>query len=197
MSDAQRHDLFAVINEESDHLNQLIEEAIEMARLDAGEIELNIEPLPMREVVEAALQAAKNALANRSVELHLPETPAPGADGWRAYQGGSDATSGQRGEIFPLRTPIVISSDVSDRFLVTRVADRGPGIDAFEQALIFDKFYRGRSQRYHVQGTGMGLAICKAIVEAHGGSLGVTSQVGNGSVFHFGLPLAPERARIL
>ena len=75
------------------------------------------------------------------------------------------------------------------------MADRGAGIDGFEQALIFDKFYRGREQRYRVQGTGMGLAICKAIVEAHGGSMGVTSQVGSGSVFHFNLPLSPERAR--
>ena len=68
------------------------------------------------------------------------------------------------------------------------VADRGPGIDDFEQSLIFDKFYRGRNQRTRIQGTGMGLAIAKAIVEAHGGSIGVTSQLGHGSVFFFTLP---------
>jgi two-component system sensor histidine kinase KdpD len=94
-------------------------------------------------------------------------------------------------------TPIVISGEVADRFLVTSVADRGAGIDSFEQALVFDKFYRGRDQRYRVQGTGMGLAICKAIVEAHGGTMGVTSQIGSGSVFHFSLPLSPERARVV
>ena len=68
------------------------------------------------------------------------------------------------------------------------VADRGPGIDDMEQSLIFEKFYRGRDQRYRVQGTGMGLAIAKAIVEAHGGTIGVTSQLGSGSVFHFTVP---------
>jgi two-component system sensor histidine kinase KdpD len=73
---------------------------------------------------------------------------------------------------------------------MTSVSDRGPGIDDFEQALIFDKFYRGRNQRLAVQGTGMGLAITKAIVEAHGGTIGVTSQLGHGSVFYFMLPLA-------
>ena len=57
-----------------------------------------------------------------------------------------------------------------------------------EQSLIFEKFYRGRDQRYRVQGTGMGLAIAKAIVEAHGGTIGVTSQLGSGSVFHFTVP---------
>jgi two-component system sensor histidine kinase KdpD len=57
--------------------------------------------------------------------------------------------------------------------------------------LIFDKFYRGKNQRYRVQGTGMGLAIARAIVEAHGGKIGVTSQLGCGSVFYFLLPAQP------
>ena len=74
--------------------------------------------------------------------------------------------------------------------LMTSVADRGPGIDDFEQSLIFDKFYRGQNQRMQIQGTGMGLAIAKAIAEAHGGQIGVTSQRGHGSVFYFTLPLA-------
>jgi two-component system sensor histidine kinase KdpD len=59
--------------------------------------------------------------------------------------------------------------------------------------LIFDKFYRGRNQRYLVQGTGMGLPIAKAIVDAHGGTIGVTSQLGQGSVFSFSLPIAAPR----
>jgi two-component system sensor histidine kinase KdpD len=71
------------------------------------------------------------------------------------------------------------------------VADRGPGIDPFEQGLIFDKFYRGRDQRYQVRGTGMGLPIAKAIVAAYGGNISVTSQLGHGSVFSFTLPVAP------
>jgi two-component system phosphate regulon sensor histidine kinase PhoR len=55
--------------------------------------------------------------------------------------------------------------------------------------MIFEKFYRGRNQRVSIQGTGMGLAIVKAIIELHGGTVGVTSQVGRGSVFHFTLPM--------
>ncbi len=70
------------------------------------------------------------------------------------------------------------------------VADRGPGIDDLDQSLVFEKFYRGRDQRYRIQDTGMGLAISKAIVEARGGTIGLTSQVGSGSVFHFTLPIA-------
>jgi two-component system sensor histidine kinase KdpD len=86
--------------------------------------------------------------------------------------------------------PITISAELSGDSVTTSVADRGPGIDPFEQGLIFDKFYRGRDQRYQVRGTGMGLAIAKAIVNAHGGSLSVTSQLGHGSVFSFTLPIA-------
>ena len=74
---------------------------------------------------------------------------------------------------------------------VVSVADHGPGIDELEQSLIFDKFYRGKDNRYSVQGTGMGLAIAKAVVEAHGGTIQVTSQLGHGSVFSFSLPLKP------
>ena len=73
--------------------------------------------------------------------------------------------------------------------LAISVADRGPGIDDLERMMIFDKFYRGQGQRYRVQGTGMGLAIAKAIVEAHGGTIEVTSQLGQGSVFSFTLPI--------
>jgi two-component system sensor histidine kinase KdpD len=86
-------------------------------------------------------------------------------------------------------TPIRITAELKNETLTTSIADRGPGIDDFEQALIFDKFYRGRNQRVQVHGTGMGLAISKAIVEAHGGHIGVTSQLGHGTVFYFSLPV--------
>jgi two-component system sensor histidine kinase KdpD len=91
----------------------------------------------------------------------------------------------------PAAAPIRITAEAreADATLTISIADRGPGIDDFEQSLVFEKFYRGRNQRVQVHGTGMGLAICKAIVEAHGGHLGVTSQLGHGSVFYFSLPL--------
>ena len=88
------------------------------------------------------------------------------------------------------QTPIFISAEVSKGKLVTSVADRGIGVDDMERLMIFDKFYRGQGQRYRVQGTGMGLAIAKAIVEAHGGAIEVTSQPGHGSVFSFSLPIS-------
>ena len=85
--------------------------------------------------------------------------------------------------------PITVSTELAGDRLVTSVADRGPGIDSLEQALIFEKFYRGRHHRYMASGTGMGLAIAKVIVEAHGGTLAVVSQLGSGSVLSFTLPI--------
>jgi signal transduction histidine kinase len=88
---------------------------------------------------------------------------------------------------FADRGTIHLRAKRSDGQWAISVSDQGPGIDPFEQSLIFEKFYRGRGQR-SVQGTGMGLAIAKAIIEAHGGSIAVTSQLQHGSVFSFSLP---------
>ena len=90
----------------------------------------------------------------------------------------------------PPETPIRITAELQGDEVVTSVADHGPGIDGMEQEMIFEKFYRGREQRMLIQGTGMGLPIARAIVELHGGNIGVTSQTGHGSVFHFSLPIS-------
>jgi two-component system sensor histidine kinase KdpD len=86
--------------------------------------------------------------------------------------------------------PITVSAERNGDYVTFSVADRGPGIDDFEQGMIFDKFYRGKDQRYLVRGTGMGLPIAKAIVAAHKGTISVTSQLGHGSVFSFTLPIS-------
>ena len=90
----------------------------------------------------------------------------------------------------PAGTGIKVTAERQAKYVVVSVADHGPGIDSFEQSLIFEKFYRGRTQQYAAHGTGMGLAIAKVIVEAHGGTIGVVSQVGQGSVFSFKLRIS-------
>jgi two-component system sensor histidine kinase KdpD len=94
------------------------------------------------------------------------------------------------GKYSPPGTQIHITAEARKNEVITSIADHGPGIDALEQEMIFEKFYRGRNQRITIQGTGMGLAIARAIVELHGGKIGVTSQVGRGSLFYFSLPVA-------
>ncbi len=193
-ADAQQHELLTVINEECDRMNQLVEDAAEMARLDAGEFMLKLEPHPMNEIISAALQHCKSALGDRPVQVRFdPGLPPVRADFARLKDvlvrlvENADAYS-------PKDQPITITAEVSGDAVVTAVADRGPGIEDMELGLIFDKFYRGKNHRYLVQGTGMGLPIAKAIVEAHRGTIGVTSQREHGSVFYFKLPIDHSRS---
>jgi two-component system sensor histidine kinase KdpD len=187
---AQRNELLSIINEECDRLNHLVEEAAEMARLEAGEIELHLAPTPVDEIVQDALTQMKASLAGRSVQVKLtPGLPPVEADAGR----GKDILVNliDNANLYsPKEEPIVISAELSGDYVTISVADRGPGIDDFEQGMIFDKFYRGKDQRYLVRGTGMGLPIAKAIVAEHKGSISVTSQLGHGSVFSFTLPVA-------
>jgi len=187
---AQRLELLTVINEESDRLNRLVGEAAEMAQLDANKVELQLGAHPIQEAVNAALEKAKPALGQHPVDVRLPaDLPLVRMDEGRITEVITQLLENAAKYSSP-ESPIQITGEEENRMVMTSVADHGPGIDDFEQSLIFDKFYRGRGQRLHVQGTGMGLAIAKAIVEAHGGKIGVTSQSGHGSVFYFTLPVA-------
>lgn len=186
----QRADLVTVINEESDRLNRLVGEATEVAQLDAGQVQLRLGPHAIREAIEGAISECQPALAAHPVEVAVPaDLPQVRMDVQRIMEVLTHLLQNAAKYSAP-GTPIRITCELAGTTVKTSVADRGPGIDDFEQSLIFDKFYRGRSQRSSIQGTGMGLAIAKAIVEAHGGTIGVTSQLGHGSVFYFILPRA-------
>jgi len=185
---AVQKELLTVINEEADRLNRLVGEAAEMAQLDAQAVNLDRRVVSMAEVVESVLDDSRSLLLNHPVETALPpDLPAVFADGDRIRQIVTHLVE-NAAKYSPAGTPIRISAEAKDGIVITSVADRGPGIDSFEQGLIFDKFYRGHKERYAAPGTGMGLAIAKVLVEAHGGKISVVSQPGAGSVFSFSLP---------
>ena len=189
LDSAQQHELITVIDEETDRLNHLVGEAAEMAQLDANQVELQREPHHIREAIEQAVEEARQSLANHSIEIDIADhLPLVSIDLERIKDVLRQLLE-NAGKYSPPGSPIQITAEADSRALTVSVADRGPGIDDFEQSLIFDKFYRGKNERYRVQGTGMGLAIARAVVEAHAGTIRVTSQVGHGSVFSFTLPL--------
>ena len=184
-----RLELLTVIDEETDRLNRLVGEASEMAQLDSGMFRLDLQPHSIGEAVELALQDAKATLENHLVEVKVAaDLPRVRMDLPRIREVLMHILE-NAGKYSDSGVPIKVTSEVKGDHLVTSVADRGPGIDSFEQSLIFEKFYRGQHQRYSAPGTGMGLAIAKVIVEAHGGTIGVVSQLGSGSVLSFSLPL--------
>jgi two-component system sensor histidine kinase KdpD len=191
LDDDQRRELLTVIDEEADRLNRLVGEAAEMAQLDSHMFKLDLQPHRVRDVVEAALQSARSALQEHPVEVNVSDTlPEVKFDFDRIREVLLHLLE-NAGKYAPAGTPIRVSTELKNGWVVTSVADRGPGIDPFEQALIFDKFYRGRDQRFTAHGTGMGLAIAKVIVEAHRGRIEVVSQLGKGAVFSFTLPANP------
>jgi two-component system, OmpR family, sensor histidine kinase KdpD len=184
-----RRELLTVIDEETDRLNRLVGEASEMAQLDAGMFKLDLQPHAIGEALELALQDAKATLENHPVEvMAAADIPKARMDLARIREVLMHLLE-NAGKYSAPEAPIKVTSEVKGDRLVTSIADRGPGIDSFEQSLIFEKFYRGQHQRYTAPGTGMGLAIAKVIVEAHGGTVSVVSQLGSGSVFSFSLPL--------
>lgn len=185
---AQQRELLSVIDEETDRLNRLVGEAAEMAQLDSHMVKLELHLHAPKDLIESALESTRGMLAGHIVSVNVPaDTPEASFDFERIREVMVHLLE-NAAKYSPKGREIRISAEHTQKEVVFSVADHGSGIDAVEQALIFEKFYRGREQRLSSQGTGMGLAICKVIVEAHGGSLSVVSQVGAGSVFSIHLP---------
>ena len=189
LDDQGKRALLKGIDEQTDRLNRLLEEAAEMSQLDAGNFTLDLHPHSIQEALQAALQDAKVAIEDHPLEVVLPpDLPLVRIDLARMREVFMHLLD-NAGKYSAAEAPIKITAEVKGDFLVVRVADRGLGIDSFEQTLIFDKFYRGGHQRYTSPGAGMGLAIAKVIIAAHGGSIAVVSQLGSGSVFSVSIPI--------
>jgi two-component system sensor histidine kinase KdpD len=188
-SDAGQHELLTIINEEADRLNRLAAEVIEMARIEAGRLHLEKAAVPVAALVEQAIAGFTAPLDPRRVAVEI-EQGLPQAEG--------DAELILRVvrplvenalKYSPPGSPLSVSARLKNGKIVIGVADRGPGIEENERFRIFEKFYRGRAHRYDTKGTGMGLAIAKGIVEAHGERIWVESEPGRGSAFYFTLPV--------
>ena len=187
LSQDASHEMLTVIDEESDRLNRLVAQAVEMAQLDTQEVRMSLAPHALGEMVAESLETSKTVLAGHEVSVRVPaELPRVMADPvWVEKLIGNLVENAAK--YSAAGAPIFVSAEQREGWVAVSVADRGVGIDPMEQSLIFDKFYRARNRSQGTSGTGMGLAISKAIAETHGGSLSVTSQVGTGSVFTFTL----------
>ena len=189
LDDHGERELLTVIDEETDQLNRLVGEAAEMGQLDAGMFKLDLHLHSIQEALQPALEDAKASIENHPMEILVPpDLPTVRMDAQRIREVLMHLLD-NAGKYSAPGTPIKVTAEVKSDRLVISVADRGIGIDSLEQTLIFDKFYRGGRQRYTAPGTGMGLPIAKVIMEAHGGTIGVVSQLGSGSVFSISLPI--------
>jgi two-component system sensor histidine kinase KdpD len=181
-------ELMTIINEETDRLNQLVAETLEMVRIEAGKLHPEKRPHDIGEIVYSALADLKPLLLERKVEVRLQnDLPQAEVDAEFIQQVLKQLLDNALKYSAP-GSPLTITARAGEGRVVVSVADRGSGIDETEQMHVFDKFYRAREHRFRVPGTGMGLAIAKGIIEAHGGRIWVTSEPGQGSVFSFSLP---------
>ncbi|HEX3471853.1 MAG TPA: ATP-binding protein [Silvibacterium sp.] len=193
MSEPQRREMYAVVDEESSRLDRLIGQAIEMAQLDAASIHVQVRPESVREIIELALEEAQPLLGDRTVDVDVPENMPNVAMDRRLVRRVMRHLIENAARYSPPGSPLRIGSRIEDYRLLVSVEDHGPGIEDFEQPLIFNKFYRGRNQKPGISGTGMGLAIVKAIMVAHGGGIEVLSRPPRGALFTFWLPVENER----
>jgi two-component system sensor histidine kinase KdpD len=181
-------ELLTIIDEEADRLNQLAAEVIEMARIEAGKLHLEKRAVAVSEIIDGALSELAPALKGRPVAVNVPEGLPPAEADPEFVQQVIKQFVENALKYSPEGSPLSVSAALKSGKIVIGVADRGPGIEENERARIFDKFFRGRRHRFETKGTGMGLAIAKGIVEAHGERIWVESEPGQGAVFYFSLP---------
>ena len=181
-------ELLAIVDEEADRLNLLVGQAVEMAQIEAQEVHMSFAPIAIADLLEHARLSCAWVFAAHPVTINLPDLPRVSADVEMMGKVLCNLLENAAKYSKP-GSPIVISAERNNDCVLTSVADRGTGIEPEEQELIFDRLYRSRAQST-TPGTGMGLAISRAIIESHHGRLTVTSQPGRGSVFTFSLPVA-------
>ncbi len=187
---AAQRELASIIEEETDRLSLLVTEAIQMARIEAGEVRLQKQPQAVGELVSVALGKLKLWLQDREVRVELPEgLPTVLADAELAGLAIRQLVNNALKYSAP-DSPIIVGARTEEGCVVISVKDSGPGIPEKELPHVFDRFYRVPDSSGRVPGTGMGLTIARAIVQAHGGRIWAQSQAGQGSEFSFTLPCA-------
>ena len=186
-----RREFLAIIDEESDRLTELIGNLLDMARIEAGTLRVEAEPMDLRPIILETVAEFRMLTRVHEIGLELPPVlPAVLADPRRARQILRNLVENAI-KYSPDGGSIVVSGRARDNDIQTSVADQGIGIEEQQLEHIFDRFYQvDNASTRRVGGSGLGLSICKAIIEAHNGSIWVESQPGSGSTFHFTLPLA-------
>src|SRR5215510_323631 len=178
------------IEQEGKRMGQLVEELLLLAQLDQG-LPLERRPVEMSAVFDAAADAARAADPERPIGVDAQRPLVVLGSEARLRHVADNLLTNARLHT-PAGTPVDVRLAAEDGQAVLEVADEGPGVPAGEADKIFDRFYRpDRSRARNQGGVGLGLAIVRSVVEAHGGAVGYRARPGGGSVFRVVLPLAP------
>lgn len=183
LTEQERHELSEAVVQEGQRLSRLVENLLDVSRLESGSADPRQEPIDLAGVLEAA----RESIGGDGGEIRLgvdPEIPAVLADPVQLER--AFANLFENGLRHGDGRPVLVRSRESGGRLVVRVVDQGPGIPEQERGRIFEPFYRREGSR---EGSGLGLAIAKGFIEANGGEVGVESVPGQGSTFVVTFPL--------
>jgi two-component system sensor histidine kinase KdpD len=176
------------IQDEARRMSTLVSNLLDMARIESGEVKLNLQWQPLEEVVGAALESARGMLQRRQVEVRLPrDLPLVKFDAVlieRVLVNLLENVS----KYTPLGSTVTLSAEVIGDYLSVSVADNGPGLPVGQEEAVFQKFARGERETA-TPGVGLGLTICRAIIESHQGKIVAAQRSGGGARFTFTLPL--------
>lgn len=190
ISPETRREMLETIHSEAEHMDRLVNNLLDMTRMEAGGLSLKKEWLPIQEVVGSALHHLRRRLQGRDVVTRVPnDLPLAHLDGVAIEQVIVNLLDNAV-EYTPPETPLEVVASRDGDQIVLSISDHGPGLPEGTEKRIFEKFFRARPDRKAThRGIGLGLAICRGIIEAHGGWISAANRDGGGAVFRFGLPI--------
>jgi two-component system sensor histidine kinase KdpD len=188
--DSVRDELLETIVEETERLNRLVTNLLNVTRLESGKVRLNKEPEALDDLLASVLSRLSGRLEGRAVTVTCPsELPFVSMDPVLVDQVLVNLIENVL-RYTPVGSPLAIAVHATEAELVVRVADRGPGIAEAERDKVFEKFYRGAQARLKDGGSGLGLTICRAVARAHGGRIEIHARTGGGATVEFALPVS-------
>jgi two-component system sensor histidine kinase KdpD len=192
---ASRLELLRIADEEATHLKELIDDTVEMGRLDATDIHLNAEPIHIEELVREVAASMRADRDNRVIEVLSSDSLPTALADRRLLSLAIKQLLDNALKYSPAQMPVSTQILGGDGTITIAVTDHGKGIPPQEQARIFDRMYRSASVERQIPGSGLGLSIALNIVRAHNGDLSVTSKPGE-TTFRVTLPARPGGAAI-
>jgi len=188
-----QHDFLEIIRTNADRLSDMVNELLDVSRIEAGKVQMNFQPVAVRSAVHEVATMLQKSFEDRGIQLNLnipddlPDVP---ADPGRLAQVLTNLLSNALK--YTLEGHVDVSAHVTDGFVQVDVIDSGIGMSEEDQAKLFTRFFRASTARTHeISGTGLGLSITRSLVEMHGGHIWVKSVVGQGSTFSFTMPVLP------
>lgn len=186
-----RKEMLQTIVDEALRLGRLVDNLLDMTRADAGALDVHMQWQVVEEIIGSALHRVRRQLADRPVTTHVPsDLPLVLLDGTLVEQVLINLLE-NAARYTPEGTAIEIAARLQSKSIIIEVIDHGPGVPSGSELLVFEKFHRGANVVTDGRrGTGLGLTICRAIVQAHGGEIGVENLSVGGARFWFTIPIS-------